>query len=647
MINAEGVYKAAPVWYLLCMITTKPDSAEESAPRWQLSSVFSSFYSDSSGGEDAFSAALARMAELLAALDSACTGAPAPDDAGKTAVWFSGWYAVYDEYRTLAETTESYAYAAYSVNTGSAAALSALSQAEAARQPYSGIFARLLEAVAAREPVLTALSGPGGPLAEYAGWLEELFFLRKKQMTPAEEDLAAELARFGAEAWSRLQDRLTASAVCCWDKTTGEQKTLVELRALAYSPDREVRKKAFACELECCRQAAEPVAAALRAVKGVSACLDRRRNWSGFSGSGLSAGCPPLEKAAWQGKISSAALDALLSAMEDAVPFFARYLKKKAGILGTEKCAFFDLFAPLPASFSGRRWSWAETQDYVTECFASFSDEMADFARHAFTSGWIDAEMRPGKIGGAYMTAFPLAGESRVMCNFDGSFNSVMTVAHELGHAWHFEVMKDLPAFRRDVPMTLAETASIFAETLVFRRSLQTCAGEERLARLEGHLQDGCQTLCDILSRFYFEKAAFAAAENGSPSADDFCAWMAEAQKKAYGGALDEQALHPYMWLVKCHYYSADLAFYNFPYAFGQLFALALFSRFQEEGKSFAPVYKNLLRMTGSQNAGQIAALAGFRLEDPEFWRRGTDVFRQEADGWERLFQKKEKTDIL
>ncbi len=631
-------------------------------PEWQLSSVFPSFESNE------YVSACGRLTYLLEKLDALSSCCPEEDSVfteknndsvSETINWFETFVSLNDEYLSLAETIESYCYASYSVNTDSPEALAALSRSEEIRRPYDGIFVKLLDRIKRREKTLMDICLRNESFSGYKKYIEELLFRRAKLMSPEEEDLAADLARFDADAWGRLQDQLTGTAGCVWDAETGERKTLVELRALAYSGDRAVREKAFKLELETCRSISLPVAASLNAVKGISASLNKRRGWAGFSGdsgeaytrggvkSGAAslAGCGSLEKSAWQGRVSRTALSALLAAMEDVVPDFARYLNLKAEILGVGKCAFYDLFAPIHSGTSAlKEYSWDEACRKVIECFSSFSQDMADFAEKAFKSGWVDGKMRPGKIGGAYMTAFPYVKESRVMCNFDGTFNSVMTLAHELGHAYHFEIMKNLPAREQELPMTLAETASIFAETLVFNSHLDSVPDGEKLTLIEMNIQDGCQIICDILSRFYFERAVFDECGKGSLVSGDFCRIMTDCQKKAYGGALDENALHPYMWVVKCHYYSADLAFYNFPYAFGQLFSFALFSRFKNEGGKFSEVYKKLLLDTGRNSAAEIASSAGFNIEEPDFWKQGTRFFKDEIAVFEKLFHNMVKT---
>ena len=357
------------------------------------------------------------------------------------------------------------------------------------------------------------------------------------------------------------------------------------------------------------------MAAALGGVKGHALTVDKRRGWKS-----------QIQKSVFQSRINKKTLFSLISAVESSLPLFRRYLDCKARLLGVEKCAFFDLFAHVNTGQAAeKRWSWDEASAFVADCFEKFDPGMADFARKAYSKGWVDAEMRDGKIGGAYCTGFPLAKESRVCCNFDGTFASVTAIAHETGHAWHHERIKELPRALSIYPMTLAETASLFAETLVFEESVKRAGASERLALVEGSVKDSCQTLVDILSRYYFETELFARREERELSAEELCAMMIDAQKKTYGASLDAENLHPYMWAVKPHYYSPVLPFYNYPYAFGHLFALSLYARGRED-PSFARVYRGLLEETGRCSAEDIALKAGFDISAPDFWRDGIAV---------------------
>jgi len=601
--------------------------SEPSPPRWSLGPIYASFDAPELARDRELLSQL--CAELLSELET-----PFPKDASAALPRLRRALSLLEEAGDLSENEAAYAYAVYSTDTRDARALAALNAAEERALPLekaSVLFRSRLAEIAGLVPALSA----SGELAPYAFFLDEQLRLSKKQMSADMEDLAADLSRSGADAWSRLHEALTSTASAPWPRGgSGERKSLVALRALAFDPDRAVRADAFAAETEALRSVEIPLAAALNGIKGAYLAVNKRRGWK-----------DALEKSASQARISRETLDSLIAALEESLPVFRRYLKAKASLLGVRSCAFYDLFAPVGEA--GRKWSYAEARAFIEERFSAFDPSMGAFARHAFDASWIDAEPRDGKVGGAYCTDFPVKGDSRILCNYEGSFSSLTTLAHELGHAWHHEQLKDLPRSLTAYPMTLAETASIFAETVVFESALADCRGRnaplELLGLLEINLQDSCQVVVDILSRFYFERSVFERRESGELSPGDFCALMAEAQKATYGEGLDPELPHPYMWAVKGHYYSGELAFYNFPYAFGLLFALGLYSRAEREGAasagngSFAEGYRALLRATGSADAAAVGRKAGFDIGSIDFWRSGISVVAARVEEFERL----------
>jgi len=590
-----------------------------SIPRWDLSPIYPSLSSPE------YEAAKARLAELSAEFFARLEGVAAAGDLGS---WLSEALRLEDESLSLYETLFSYAYVSYSVATGDQAAMAQLNAIEELGLGLKRASVLFRNALSSRMGEVEALlEGEKADLrfAPFAFHVREELLWQAKQMPAALEDLASDLQRSGGDAWGRLQEMVTSSASAVWDEASGARKTLVELRGLAYDADRSIREKAYRLELEVCKSVEIPVAAALNGVKGCSVSLDARRNWSSS-----------LDKSIEQARITRKTLEALLHAMEASLPSWRRYFKAKARLLGVKNCAFYDIFAPLlsresAAEASPRKFTFVEAEDFIVEKFLSFDPAMGDFAARAFAEAWIDAEPRPGKVGGAYCAGFPKAKVSRVLCNFDGSFNSVTTMAHELGHAWHGAQVADLPYASSQYPMTLAETASIFAETLAFESAYKAASSADKAGLLELHLQDACQVIVDILSRFYFESALFERRPRGELAPSEFCALMLDAQKRSYGDALDPELLHPYMWLVKSHYYSPDLAFYNFPYAFGQLFGVALYARYEAEGPAFSRTYRELLSDTGRMSAVELTAKAGFDIETPDFWRSALDKFADQT----------------
>jgi len=596
-------------------------TGSEKLPTWDLSPIYPDFNSDE------YRAAKTKVANLAAEAVEFYKGSATPEPGEDTGKWLRKALAMNDELGSLSETLSAYAYARYSTATRDQVALSELNAIEEIILPAKKADVLYRNALAARKEGLSVLFSGDSELKSYAFHIGEELLFQSRQMTPEMEDLAEDLGRSGADAWSRLQEAVSSNSSALWDESTGAKKTVVELRNLAFDPDRTVREKAFNLELSIWKSVEIPMAAALNGVKGTTNSLNARRGWKGA-----------LEKSVAQARISERTLEALIAAMEKSLPTWRRYLRAKARALGLPKLAFFDLFAPVEKKgVPLPTFDWQETRNFIREKFSSFDPAMGNFAAKAFDSNWIDARPREGKVGGAYCTDFPSARAARVFCNFDGSFSSVSTVAHELGHAWHHECIVDKPYALSQYPMTLAETASIFAETIVSEAALATAGPAERLPLVEMHLQDGCQVIVDILSRFYFERSVFEQRKAGEVGPEQLCAMMLEAQEKTYGDGLDAEKRHPYMWAVKGHYYIPSLSYYNFPYAFGQLFGLGLYERYRKEGPSFARVYRELLAETGSASAVEITKNAGFDIESEEFWSSALLTFERQTQEFEML----------
>ncbi|WP_010256044.1 M3 family oligoendopeptidase [Treponema primitia] len=594
-------------------------------PKWDLSSIYVSF--DSPEYRRDLKLLTEKITAFLKLLE-----APLPADSGLAAALLA-LIRAYEEAGDLNENLSAYAEAIYTADTRDSRALTEINAIEAAALPLGKgavIFRNRL--VEARVPVLKALDSDA-ELTPYGFFIRESLEKAAYQMSPELEDLANDLSRSGGDAWGRLQEAISSTVTALWDTASGERKTVIALRNLAHSPDRSIRERAYRAELEAWASMEIPLGASLNGIKGTTLTVDKRRGWKSA-----------LQKSAFQSRLSEKALEVLIAAMENSLPLFRHYLKAKASLLGLKDCAFYDLFAPV--GNATKKWTWSGATEFIIGKFTAFDPGMGAFARNAVSRSWIDALGREGKIGGAYCTDFPLAGlpgetnrgESRILCNFEGSFDSVFTVAHELGHGWHHELIKDLSRFQSAYPMTLAETASIFAETIIFEGALGASSNDgDRIALIEGNLKDCCQVIMDILSRFYFERALFERRDKAELSAEELCALMIDAQKATYGDGLDPAQLHPYMWAVKSHYYSPGLAFYNYPYAFGQLFSLGLFARAKKEGPGFAAAYRKILRLTGQASAADVAKSAGFDIEDSAFWQDGIALIAGRVAEFEKL----------
>ena len=323
-------------------------------------------------------------------------------------------------------------------------------------------------------------------------------------------------------------------------------------------------------------------------------------------------------------------LDAMWTAVREALPDFRRYLLAKARLLGHKNgLPFFDLFAPVGKS---RTYSLEEAHDLLLREMGKFTPKMAEFMDHAFQAGWIDVYPRAGKSGGAFCAGVHSFDRSLVLTNFQGSFSDVSTLAHELGHAWHNRCLAGLPYLMIDTPMPLAETASIFNETMLSYQVLSSCSPEEELHLLENGLMEATQTVVDIYSRFLFESEVIQTRADHAMTPDELKDAMLRAQDASYGEGLDPAFRHPYMWACKSHYYSSGLNFYNFPYAFGLLFGKGVFARYLKEGSAFVDTYCQLLRSCGSAPVAEVAASVGIDVHSVDFWRESLSMIRRDID---------------
>jgi len=433
------------------------------------------------------------------------------------------------------------------------------------------------------------------------------------QMSEGEESLYAELRLSGSQAWHTLHGELTARLTGTID---GELVPVTVLRGLATDPDAATRARAHHAEIAAWGGAAVPLAAALNAIKGEANTVNRRRGW-----------VDSLEPALHANSVERAALDAMHEAAIASFPDFRRFLRDKARLLGHDGALpWWDLFAPVPGEAGV---SWPDAADAVQVAFASYSQSLAGLARRAIEERWIDAQAREGKQGGAYCMSIR-DGESRVMLNFDGSFDSVQTLAHELGHAYHNLNLAGRTAMQRRTPMAMAETASIFCETIMIQSGLASARPAERLALLNVDLQGACQVVVDIHSRFVFEREVSERRRTRVLSVAELCDAMRRAQLATYGDGLAHDTLHPYMWAVKPHYYSS--AYYNWPYCFGLLFGTGLYARYREDPERFRAGYDDLLSSTGLGSAAELGARFDIDVTSVDFWAASLAVVRERID---------------
>ena len=470
---------------------------------------------------------------------------------------------------------------------------------------------------------LDTVIGDDEMLQDYSFYLHEMQKAAQYLLSEDVETALGAMDMSGGSAWSDLQSYLTSSVKVDYK---GETTTLSSIRNMAYDPDPEVRKSAYEAEIAAYDKIKDAIAFSLNSIKmqDLSECKLR-----GYAS--------PLDKVLFNSKMKRETLDALLEAMKEYMPSFHSYLRAKAESLGHKNgLPWYDLFAPMGKS--DKKYTVEEAKAYLMNIFEAENPRLAAIVDRAFEENWIDFFPREGKVGGAFCAGLESEKEFRVLTNYDGSMSDIVTLAHELGHGYHDFMIFDNRPLNTNYSMPVAETASTFNENIVVNYAIDHASSdEEKLALLEGQLSDVTQIICDIYSRFLFESKVVDNRSDNFMFADELCNIMLEAQKEAYGDGLDHETLHPYMWVCKGHYYSAGLGFYNFPYAFGGLFARGLYAKFREEGPAFLEKYNYMLKETPVRSVEDVAKICDIDLTKKEFWLMSLHSYDAAIEEYKRL----------
>ena len=504
-----------------------------------------------------------------------------------------------------------------SVNTSDEAAINAMAKLQKLLSDSSAASAAL-EAYVGRTENLEELIAADPLLGDYAYLLQTMQDDAKYTLDEKVEEALAKMNLSGGSAWENLQSYLTSTVTADY---RGKQIPLSAVRNLAYDPDPAVRKDAYDAEVACYAKVRDGVCFALNSLKQqVTTECEMRKGGS------------PLEMTLRKSRMQKSTLDAMIRAIEEYLPVFWKYLRAKAKMLGYEGgLKWWDLFAPMGKNTAS--YTVEDAKTYLIDHFRPFAPDMADMMERAFDEAWIDFYPHAGKVGGAFCSNLASIKQSRVLTNFDGAFGDIVTLAHELGHAYHGMMIENHRPLNLNYSMPVAETASTFNETVVMNAALAEATDPQvKLGLLESQLQDTTQIMCDIMSRYWFETAVFEKAKEGFAFPDELCRMMTDAQKRAYGDGLDPESLNPYMWVCKSHYYSAGLSFYNFPYAFGGLFAAGLYAQYRKEGEAFLPKYRALLKATTVSSVEDVAKMADIDLGDVNFWRSSLEIFKDRVD---------------
>lgn len=519
------------------------------------------------------------------------------------------------------EVLEAYVYATVSTDSRDETAQSSLSELDVLGSRVAPLLARLADFVDAHG--VDALASVSDEARDHHGPLTRLAARSAHQMSEVEEGLYAELSTTGSSAWGRLQADVTSQLSIDVELPSGRTRLpMPAVRGLASDADPLVRRAAYDAEMIAWPSVATACAAAMNAIKGEANTVNRRRQWDA-----------PIDASLYANSVSRATFEAMQSAVTASLPAFRTWMRTKASLHGhTEGLPWWDLVAPLPVS--ARTITWDDSIDLVRSAFGEFSSSLGNLVDRAVSESWIDAPPREGKVGGAFCMPF-VDDRSLILLNWSGSLESTQTTAHELGHAYHNVQLAGRTALQKRLPMALAETASIFCETLVVEAGLERLSGLDRLALLDVDLQGSNQVVVDIHSRFLFETEVFARRQRRTLGVQELNEMMLDAQARAYGDGLDLDTRHPHMWVLKPHYYGSH--FYNWPYTYGLLFGLGLYARFRDDPDRFRAGYDDLLSRAGMNTAEELGQAFGLDVTDEAFWTASLDVLRARMDEYRTL----------
>ena len=571
------------------------------------------------------------MQSVRAEADALLRNLEQAEDAGVTATALSR---IIDRYNALLDSAtriEGYLYCLVAADVTDEAAGAASSAWDLVKANLGGIAPRFTALLRALQ--LDDLAAQSATIRDHLPVLERVQAMGVHLMPAGEEELAAQLGVAGAAAWSSLRDDLGGRATITIEVDGEPQEmALSEAGNFAYSPDRSLRQRADEAVNATWESLGVPLAAAINAVKGQQRVLAERRGWA-----------DPLDVSLSQNAIDRETLNAMQTAILEAVPDYQRYLRAKSRLLGVPQLAGYDFDAPVGEPMA---WPYERAQEFILETFAAAHQPMADLAQRAFRENWIDAEPRQGKDGGGF--SIGVGGEAtRIFMNYLPVYDQMSTLAHELGHSYHSSVAAragrtplqnppdDLPA-PLAFPMTLAETASTFCEALAQRAARSRATGPQALSLVDSWLVAFSSTVFDTHARFLVEQQIFAIRAERELSASELTEITREAWLAVTGDAVDPATVAIYRW-TKPHYFISDIAYYNYPYAFGLLFALGLLAVKERAPAGFYERLDALLADSGMRTAQDLAAGFGIDLHDPEFWRGGFRGYLADITEYERL----------
>ncbi|PID00336.1 M3 family oligoendopeptidase [Sporosarcina sp. P29] len=452
----------------------------------------------------------------------------------------------------------------------------------------------------------------------------------KRLVSEAEEKLIAKLNKDGLAAWSDLYNTVGSTMTVPFTDKDGNTTDLSigqAMNKMYADPEPEVRAALFENWEKTWSTNGPIFADILNHLAGYRLTLQEVHGRKGH-----------LEEPLEYNRMSEDTLTAMWSAVDAQKQTFIDYLGRKADLFGVDQLGWQDVAAPVAVGEAKpTRFTYDEACDFIIENFASFGPKLTEFTKHVLENRWVEAEDRANKRPGGYCTSLPEFEESRIFMTFTGSPSDTSTLAHELGHAFHSHVMKDLPTLNRSYAMNVAETASTFAETIIADATVRNAtSNEEKISLLANKLEGATAMFLNIRARFLFEDNFYTERAKGIVSETRLNELMVEAQKEAFGDSLS--SYHPHFWAAKLHFFIDSVPFYNFPYTFGYLFSLGIYAEYLKQPEGFEEKYIALLRDTGSMKVEDLAKKhLDVDITKEDFWAAGISLVAKDVEEFVEL----------
>jgi len=458
-------------------------------------------------------------------------------------------------------------------------------------------------------------------ILEHKFYLLELLRKSKYLLNEKEELIFAKMQISGSRAWQKLyMETISTATVDITIDDVEEKVTLTELRNMAYEKDTSLRKAAYYAENDLCKNISQICAKCINSIGGEALNIYELRGYKS-----------PLEKVLLQSRMDFETLNAMTMAIKESLPMFHKYFYKKAKLLGhKDNLPFYDVYAPV--GDNNVKISYDDAKNLIIYSFKNFSEQLAYFARNAFENRWIDAEPRKNKGNyGLSVDIFPMK-ESRIMTSFNGKYIDVSIIAHEIGHAYHSSKLYNEEMLNTEYPIPIAETASIFCETIVINELLNILPSNQSIEVLERSISDAAYYIVDFYGRYIFENKFFEQRELGALSVEELNKLMINSMKASYGNSIKEETIHPYMWMNKVGYFMAGNEYLNFPYFFGILFSKGIYAEYIKEKKNFEKKYNIFLSQTSKNNIVDIAKVMDIDVHSIDFWRNALKIIEKDIE---------------